>query len=557
MLSIKYSEFYKYKEMVDFLFEAKKEYSKFIELKALVTSPEEREVYLVAITDPETGLAEQKGAYFVQACVHGQEGAGTTEALYLIKQLLEEEKYRELLKKIVFYIIPRVNPDGAEYAIAKQASIRSRFMETYGKNRLIPKDLNGDGYILSMRWEDPAGLMKEDKVDPRIMVKRQPGDKGPFYQVITEGIIEGYEEAPFNLKEIKYQRTVDFNRNWPINWNPENPVSSLYPFSEPEMQAVGEFMVKHPNIFAGIDLHCGCNGILRPSMKSDSEMNQEDLEFILNIGKVAEDMTGFPLIHEREYKEPWRQPMILHGNSNDWSYFKMGISHYVIELGNGFNCAGISTSEYLNADTLTRETNYMRKVLSYHDERRSRLFVPWEKFQHPQLGLVEIGGLVQGNGYYMYPPIMKEIAPKVSEFLIYHAKRYPELIVSNVEVVEINTSVAEKHKNDERHNNDGEKIYRIRASVGNIGGFGTKVMKAGGSMDSNYPVIANLILPEGAEILSRVKSFEIGSLGALGDSEIVEWFVKLPAYMVGKEPKQLFIEASHPRAGIYKFAITL
>ena len=29
-------------------------------------------------------------------------------------------------------------------------------------------------------------------------------------------------------------------------------------------------------------------------------------------------------------------------------YFEMGISHYVIELGNGFNCAGISTKEYFS-----------------------------------------------------------------------------------------------------------------------------------------------------------------------------------------------------------------
>jgi len=551
MLHIKFSEFYKYHEVESFLLDVEKSHGRYIKIKNLVATPEGRNVYLAEITDSETGLAENKGAYFIQAGVHAQEPAGTTAALYFIKQLLEEEKYKELLKKIAFYIVPRVNPDGMEYALTKRCPIRSRLKEVYGKNRIIPKDLNGDGYILTMRWKDPAGPFKEDEEDPRIMVRRQTGDKGPFYSVLTEGIIEDFDgaetinygsndSAPFvDFKNLKFPRTIDFNRNWPVNWNPKMPGASSYPFSDLEMKAVGDFLVNHPNIFAGIDLHCGGNGILRPSMKPDSEMNQEDLELILNIGKVAERITDFPQIHEREYKELWRQPVILHGNSNDWAYFKMGISHYVIELGNGFNCAGISTKEYFNADSITRETIFMRKVLKYHDDQGNKIFVPWEKYQHPQLGEVEIGGILHGNAYYMYPPVMEKISPKVAEFMIYHAENHPELIISNVDVIDLGTD-----------NESNTKICRIRATVGNIGGFGTKVMKGGGSSDMDFPVTVKLILPEGAEILSRIKIFEINDLGASGDSEIVEWFVKLPINIAGKEQNRLFIEARHPRAGI-------
>jgi hypothetical protein len=548
MSHIKFSEFYKYQELERFLFEAEKSYSQYIKLKNLVVTPEGRNVYLAEITNPETGTAENKGAYFIQAGVHAQEAAGTTAALYLIKQLLEDEKYKDLLKKIAFYIIPRVNPDGTEYALTKRCPIRSRLREAYGKNRIIPKDLNNDGYILTMRWKDPAGPLKEDEEDPRILVRRQPGDEGPFYNVLMEGIIEDFDGARninngsdtlVDIKNIKLPSYIDFNRNWPVNWNPKMPGASSYPFSEPEMKIVGDFLINHPNIFAGIDLHCGCNGILRPSMKPDSEMNQEDLGLILNIGKIAEKITGFPQIHEREYKEPWKQPLMLHGNSNDWSYFKMGISHYVVELGNGFNCAGISTKEYFNADSITRETVFMRKVLKYHDDNKSKIFVPWEKYQHPQLGTVEIGGILEGNAYYMYPPVMEKISPKVAEFMVYHAENHPELIISSVEVIDIGIN-----------NQNNTKTCRIRTTVGNIGGFGTKIMNGGGSPDTHFPVTVKLALPERAEILSQIKIFEINNLGALGDSETVEWFVKLPTNAVDKEQNILFIETRHPRAGI-------
>ena len=80
MLHIKFSEFYKYHEMESFLLEAEKSYNPYIKLKNLTATPEGRNVYLVEITDPETGTAENKGAYFIQAGVHAQ-AAGTTAAL--------------------------------------------------------------------------------------------------------------------------------------------------------------------------------------------------------------------------------------------------------------------------------------------------------------------------------------------------------------------------------------------------------------------------------------------------------------------------------------------
>ena len=43
-------------------------------------------------------------------------------------------------------------------------------------NVLYPSDLNGDGYALTMRLENPDGEWKPDAEDPRLLVRRQADD---------------------------------------------------------------------------------------------------------------------------------------------------------------------------------------------------------------------------------------------------------------------------------------------------------------------------------------------------------------------------------------------
>ena len=95
MQKIKYDHFYKYDEMVDFLEEAyitKKDYCK---LKVLAETLEGRKIWLAEITDYNTGTVKNKSAYYVQANVHANEGAGTTAALHLIHSLLFCDELRD------------------------------------------------------------------------------------------------------------------------------------------------------------------------------------------------------------------------------------------------------------------------------------------------------------------------------------------------------------------------------------------------------------------------------------------------------------------------------
>ena len=399
------------------------------------------------------------------------------------------------------------------------------------KNGLHPADINDDGLILSMRWEDPAGPMKIDPKEPRLMVRREPGDTGPFFQVETEGTIHDYDGGPI----VDGTQHIDFNRNWPTNWEPGQNGSS-YPFSEPEVRAVADFLIAHPNVFAGVDFHCGNNAVFHPNTDPDSALDPADLEQIVTIGKRAENLTGFPLMHQSDYRAPWRTPHRLRGTGTDWTYQALGISQYLIELGNGFNNAGITPQEYFAASAPEREGALMRRVLAFHDSKGSQLFVPWQACEHPQLGHVEVGGIMNGCGYWMWPAAMADIAPRTTDFMLAHAAMHPELTIS-AEVAPM-----------------GSNVFRVRATVANIGGFSTRVMQGGGSEFSLSPVRAQLIPGEGVEVVSRTSLFELGQLAGAGGRANCEWFV------VARAPSgadAVVLEARHPRGGVARATLDL
>ncbi len=522
MPDVKYDSFYLYDEISGFLKAAQAVAPDLVTLDSLTSTPEGREVWLATITDPSTGPAESKPAYHVQANVHAQEMATTTSALRLIHTLLTDEKAAELLKSVAFYVIARANPDGVEYALTTCGDIRSKNEILDDKpNGLVPQDLNGDGLILKMRWEDPAGPYAEDPEDPRVMVPRGPGDEGPFYQMYAEGIVTNYDGGPIQSAVKGY----DFNRNYPANWSLDVDQADK-PFTHPETEAIGAFLLSHPNIFAGIDFHCGSQAILRPCSKADAEMNQADLGLITMIGRKAAELTGFPMMNSRDYRLDWAQPTALAGGSNDFAHFQLGISWYVIELGNGFTSAGIHTQEYFKSNDEQREREFIRRIMKAADSSPTRdVFVPWQQVDHPQLGTVEVGGLKPAAIYHLDPRDMEEISANTTEFLLWHASQHPLILLSNVEADRI-----------------GNGVYRIRAKVGNGGRLNTRVIASGGAR-THKPIKARLEGISDDAIASLPRSYEIDAL-APGAQQQMEWFVTADA------GTQVTLVASHPRGGV-------
>ncbi|MFW5868762.1 MAG: M14 family zinc carboxypeptidase [Armatimonadota bacterium] len=531
---VKFDSWYTWDELTTFLQSCHRAADDLMQLESLVTSPEGRDVWLATLTDPATGAAEDKPAYFVQGNLHAHEMYGTSAVLHLLHSLLTSDEGRERLSELTFYIIPRSNPDGAEYAISTKGEVRSRVVPDEKLNGVIPQDLNDDGMILNMRWEDPAGPLAVDPEDQRLLVPRRPGDTGPFYHQCTEGLVHEYDGGPLR-DSVEHQ---DFNRNYPIGWDHRTDRAN-YPFEQPEVRAIADFMFAKPNIFAGVDFHGGTPAILHPDNTAHQELNEADRGLILEIGEVGEQLSGLKLMSGRDYRASWRKPLTLPGSSKDFAHYGLGISFYTIEVGFGYSTAGIGPDESFDAPPETKERDFMRRIMRFGDEHADTdsrvLFVPWEDHDHPQLGAVQIGGLVRRDAIsHVYPPEMEGISAGTSRFVLRHATYHPRIELSGCEATAV-----------------GPDLYRVRARVANTGYLATNVMSTGMDARVHEPVRASLDEAEGVEVLSRRRIFEFPALAGRGAFEPLEWFVSAPS---GGE---LTVRAQHPRGGVCTATLTL
>jgi hypothetical protein len=523
-----------HEELSDYLRKCQEAAPELMTLTSIGASPAGRELWLATITDPSTGAADSKPAYYVQAHAHAHEMYGTTAALHLIHTLLTAPEARELLSRLTFYVVPRVTPDGGEYAISTEAAVRSRVHISDKLNGVIPQDLDGDGLIMNMRWEDPAGPFAVDPEDDRILVPRRPGDVGPFYYQCVEGLIHEYDGGPLRTSTQDY----DFNRNFPVGWQHTTDAAN-YPLELPETRAVADFLFSHPNIYAGIDFHGGTPAILHPDNTANFEVSDGDRDLILEIGKMGERHTNIKLLSSRDYRASWRKPSLLPGCSKDFAHFGLGISWYVIEVGWGYSSAGIYPDESFDALQETKERDFVRRIMRFGDEHADTdtrvLFVPWEDYDHPQLGRVQIGGLTSAGRSHVYPPEMEQISTGTSSFILEHATYHPQIMLSGFEAVKV-----------------GANVYRIRGRVANVGRFATNVMSTGFSSRVNKPVQASVEKTDGIEVLSRQRVFEFEALGGGGgDFRALEWFVSA-------EPgAEITVRASHPRGGTCSQTLTL
>ncbi len=138
------------------------------------------------------------------------------------------------------------------------------------------------------------------------MIARQPGEfGGEYYRLMPEGLVINHDG--FSIKVNRDSEGLDLNRNFPAGWRQEfeQVGAGPYPTSEPEVRAMVDFMVSHPNIGAAISFHTHSGVILRPcGTRGDDDMAPEDLWAFQRFSKLGEQHTGYPAVsiwHEFKY----------------------------------------------------------------------------------------------------------------------------------------------------------------------------------------------------------------------------------------------------------------
>lgn len=515
-----FTKYYRYAELTEILETFSREFPTLCRLESIGKSHEGRDVWALTITATEKGDALEKPAMYVDGNIHGSEVTASTACLYIAWRLLAEygsnDEITALVDGTTFYLIPVVSPDGVEFCLSTPGRVRSGtrlYPYEEQKDGLYPEDINGDGLILQMRAPDPGGAWKVSERDNRLMIPRAFHDAGEtFYHIYAEGLIRNFDGVEVKHAPSKYG--LDFNRNFPANWQIQSKQGGAgeYPFSEPETRAVGNFVLKHPNICGLHSFHTGFESIIRaPCTTGDKNIPREDLDRILDIGKFGKACTGYSLF---SYNELYENIYMAHGDFATWAYDHLGLIYYCDELwdleARWDNDPMKLTKMMKDRDFAgLEEMNFV--LLKWNDDALGGDgFVNWRPFEHPQLGHVEIGGwkpLLTNNAP---PHLLEETSENMAKFVFGHAKASPRLRVGIHAIEPL-----------------GDRSYHIAVAVRNDGYLPTSITQQAVNVGAAKPVEAILELPEGARLITGKEKVEIGHLGGYGGRKKIEWTVKL------------------------------
>src|SRR5437763_16708052 len=134
------------------------------------------------------------------------------------------ENVCDRLLDVLFYVLPRMSPDGAESVLREGRYVRSNVRDRRQHSptpRWVLSDIDGDGLSLVMRKKDPAGDYVESPDMPNVMLPRRIEDEGPFYKVFPEGLIENWDGRTIPNPHYLSDNDTDVNRNFPYGWAPD------------------------------------------------------------------------------------------------------------------------------------------------------------------------------------------------------------------------------------------------------------------------------------------------------------------------------------------------
>jgi murein tripeptide amidase MpaA len=556
MPQVRFDTYYRYDELTRILHAFAEEYPNLVRIESIGRSYEGRDIWLLTVTNFATGPADEKPALWVDGNIHASEVSPSSACLYLLHRLTREygshEKITRCLDTRAFYVCPRVNPDGAEWALADKPKIIRSSTRPYPYDEdpiggLVTEDIDGDGRMLMMRIPDPNGNWKKHPDEPRLMIRRDPDETGgEYYRILPEGRFdEPFDPAILTIQPKK--EGLDLNRNFPSNWRQEHEQSGAgpYPTSEPEVRAIVDFIAKHPNITGGVTFHTWSGVLLRPySHQPDDAFPAEDLWTYQKIGAKGTEITGYPNIsvyhdfkyHPKEY---------ISGVFDDWMYDHMGVFAWTVEIWSPQRQAGITDLKFIDWYREHPVEDDL-KLLKWSDEALGgRGYVDWYPFEHPQLGKVELGGWDMLYAWRNPPPefLEKEVA-LFPDWLVWHLLISPKLAVYEATVAPL-----------------GDALYKVRLVVQNTGWLPTYITKKALEKKLARGVIAEVELPEGATLQLGKPREELGQLegraykpsaasvwntDTTDDRAKVEWVVHAP------QGGTVRLTARHERAGVVR-----
>ena len=505
--TFQYDHYYKYDELEKNLKYFSDKYHELCDLESICVTEENRNVYAMTITNKKTGAALDKPAFHIDGNTHAGEVTGSMAAMHAIDVLLtgygEDKVITKILDRMTIYVVPRISPDGAETYLTTPYSIRSVNRVHNPENGGIrSEDLDGDGVIRMMRIPTPYGAWKKDKDDSSIMAKRDPGDAdGDFYDIYVEGNFEAFD-GDENLKEKKEDWSLDFNRNYPYGWFPENRQAGAgkYPLSNPETKAMADWIIEHPNI-GGVSTNHTSGGIILypPGTRPSTAVSEKDINQFIEIANMGKEELGYePLnIYDSFIADPANYDS---GAFDDWCYQSQGIVAYTVELWDLAKRVGVPLVwNARNKDSAQDELKRFVACMKWVKENAPEYYEDWKPFHHETFGDIEIGGF-NFKFSQQNPPesFLNGVLEQMTRFMIRFAQSMPRLT--------IDTLTSEKVSDD---------IYKVTAIVGNLGYLPTNLTEEAKNLNISKEVEVTI---SGGKVISGLEKTKIGNLEGYGST---------------------------------------
>jgi hypothetical protein len=241
----------------------------------------------------------------------------------------------------------------------------------------------------------------------------------------------------------------------------------------------------------------------------------------------------------------WDKSDTMSGAGDDWAYEHLGVFSWTTEFWDIiFHATGkhSPTDVWYVGPTPDQEL----AVCKWTDTHAPGSYSPWKKFNHPQLGEIEIGGCDPIKTWSNAPAskLRDEVAPHV-HFAIYQALASPRL--------EIKRANAEAL---------GNGVYKVEIGIANTGWLGTEISEWAHKNKIVLPLTAEIsgaTLVEGAprvklgQLDGRVKFRVSGDAKSDGtpDRVLHSWLIR------GEKGQRVNLTARHQRAGVASAVVEL
>ena len=560
-------------------------------LSSIATTGEGREVWVVEIANRSGTPLADRPAVLVVGNLSGDHVAGSSHALEIVRYLIAESgsaDVQAILNEQVVYVIPRLNPDGAEAMFGATRWNRTGNASAYDDDNDGRTDedgfddLNGDGAITVMRVPDPGGPFMIDPDDPRLM-KRADATKG---ETGTHSVYhEGADDDGDGFFNEDGPGGTDLDRNFQHEYPYWEADAGVHMVSEAEARGLMDFMISHRNIGAILTFGHADNlvtppnsgggladprtldlvafadasfdgiydvGVFRPSsggggfgfgggggfrgaqvgrdndpssgQRPSTTVHGDDRVYFTAVSDAYRELTGI------EGVGLTREPA---GAFFEWGYYQFGIPSFSTPGWSLPETDGEEGGDSAGGGRGDGGDGVDAEVLGALEDAGVDAFAAWSTHTHPQLGQVEIGGFLPYVTSNPPESDLEDLGRRHGEFVVRLAGMLPRVSLVDTEVT-----------------SHGGGVFTVEATIANTGFFPTSLQHGVVSRSVQPTTIQIQVDPE--QIVSGAqKSVTVQQLLGSGTRHTVTWVIR------GQPGSQIEVRVRSQKGGSDSATVTL